>query len=180
MEFTNAGLENFARGTEVFMAMLDEEGMFKKANIRWTQRFDYTLDKLIGTPVFNLIHELEVGEFEITLNHVKKEGQVCHCIVTMIGRELQAHSFQFDLTYTNRDIYLVGFDVTDHAREHLSLIDMSRLSKTGAWYMIRYVTKPFGPMKYIVSTSCNLAVRWMQNRHCNSTPKTIKRRSNSW
>lgn len=134
MEFTNAELENFARGTEVFMAILDEEGTFKKANIQWTERFDYTLDKLIGTSIFNLIHELEVGEFEIILNHVKKEGQVCHYIVTMIGRELHAHSFQFDLTYTDNDIYLVGFDVTDHAREHLSLIDMSRLAKTGAWY----------------------------------------------
>lgn len=134
MEFTIAELGNFARGTEVFMAILDEEGSIKKANTRWTQRFDYSLDKLIGTSIFELIHELEIGEFEETLGLVKKEGQVCHQIVTMIGRELQAHSFQFDLTYTDNHIYLVGFDVTDHAREHLSLIDMSRLSKTGAWY----------------------------------------------
>ncbi|WP_462251978.1 PAS domain-containing sensor histidine kinase [Ekhidna sp.] len=134
MEFTNAELETFARGTEVFMAILDEEGVFLKANVRWTQRFDYTIDQLIGTSIFELIHELEVGEFEIILNQAKEHGQECHKIVTMIGRELAAHSFQFDLTYTNNNIYLVGFDVTDHAREHVSLIDMSRLSKTGAWY----------------------------------------------
>ncbi len=134
MEFTNEELENFARGTEVFMAILDEDGVFTKANIRWTHRFDYTLDNLIGTPIYDLIHEIEIGEFEMILDKAKKEGQVCHQIVTLIGRELKAHSFQFDLTHTDQHIYLVGFDVTDHAREHLSLIDMSRLSKTGAWY----------------------------------------------
>ena len=134
MEFTNAELENFARGTEVFMAILDEEGIFQKANIRWTQRFDCPMDQLLGSSIFNLIHEVEVGEFEMVLDQVKKEGQVSHYIVTMIGCELQAHSFQFDLTFTDENIYLVGFDVTDHAREHLSLIDMSQLAKTGAWY----------------------------------------------
>ena len=134
MEFSNAELENFAKGTEVFMAILDKEGVFKKANIRWTHRFDYTIDKLIGTPIYDLIHEIEVGEFEVVLNRAIQEGQICHQIVTLIGKELQAHSFQFDLTYTDDHIYLVGFDVTDHAREHLSLMDMSRLSKTGAWY----------------------------------------------
>ena len=61
MEFTNAELETFARGTEVFMAILDEDGVFLKANVRWTQRFDYTIDQLIGTSIFELIHELEVG-----------------------------------------------------------------------------------------------------------------------
>lgn len=134
MEFTNAELENFAKGTEVFMAILDEEGTFLKANVRWIERFDYTFDQLIGSSIFDLIHEIEIGEFELVLNHVKEVGQICHHIVTMIGRELQAHSFQFDLTFTDNHTYLVGFDVTDHAREHLSLVDMSRLSKTGAWY----------------------------------------------
>ncbi len=134
MEFTNDELENFARGTEVFMAILDKEGVFQKANIRWTRRFDYTLDKLIGTSIYDLIHEIEIGEFEVLLNQVKIDGQLSNKIVTMIGRELKAHSFQIDLTYTDDQIYLVGFDVTDHAREHHSLIDMSRLSKTGAWY----------------------------------------------
>ena len=134
MEFTNSELDNFARGTEVFMAILDDEGTFLKANIRWTERFDYTLDELIGIPIYHLIHEIEVGEFEILMDQVKKEGQLCHKIITFIGKELKAHSFQFDLTYTDNQIYLVGFDVTDHAREHVSLQDMSRLAKTGAWY----------------------------------------------
>ncbi|MEO1254803.1 MAG: PAS domain-containing protein, partial [Bacteroidota bacterium] len=134
MEFTNSELENFARGTEVFMAILDEEGCFLKANVRWTQRFDYSMDQLIGTPIYHLIHELEIGEFEFLINQVKKEQQLSHKIITLIGKELKAHSFQFDLTFTDNKIYLVGFDVTDHAREHVSLMDMSRLSKTGAWY----------------------------------------------
>ncbi len=134
MEFTTAELENFARGTEVYMAILDGDGFFLKANHRWIQRFDYTLENLVGTSIFELIHEIEVGEFEVCIEQVKKEGQLCHKIVTMIGKALKAHSFQFDLTYTNDQIYMVGFDVTDHAREHLSLVDMSRLSKTGAWY----------------------------------------------
>ncbi|MEO9483602.1 MAG: PAS domain S-box protein [Ekhidna sp.] len=134
MEFSNAELENFAKGTEVFMAILDENGTFQKANIRWAERFDCTLNELIGSSIFELIHEIEVGEFELLLNQARAEGQVCHQIATMIGPELKAHSFQFDLTYTDKQIYLVGFDVTDHAREHMSLVDMSRLSKTGAWY----------------------------------------------
>lgn len=134
MEFTIEELENFARGTEVFMAILTEDGIFEKANIRWTQRFEYSREEIIGSSIFGLIHELEVGEFEILLNQAKKEGQVCQEIITMIDQQLKPHSFQFDLTYTNGHIYLVGFDVTDHAKEHVSLVEMSSLTKTGAWY----------------------------------------------
>ena len=134
MEFSTTELESFARGTEVFMAILDEYGNFLKANHRWTERFDYTPDKLIGTSIYELIHEIEVGEFEVYVDQVKKIGQLSHKIVTLIGKELKAHAFQFNLTYTNGQIYILGFDVTDHTREHLSLLDMSRLAKTGAWY----------------------------------------------
>ena len=135
MEFSNEELETFARGTEVFMAILDKEGIFKKANIRWKQRFNIPLNDLLGTSIYELIHEIEVGEFEIAMNKVVQEGQVCQEIVNMVDEsDLKTFAFQFDLTLSNNEIYFVGFDVTGHALEHHSLVQMSRLTMTGGWH----------------------------------------------
>jgi len=134
MEFSNEELETFARGTEVFMAILDKNGVFKKVNVRWKQRFNVPVRNLINTSIYDLIHEIEVGEFEIAMNRSIKEGQVSQQIITMIDRDLRTSAFQFDLTLKNNNIYFVGFDVTNHAQEHNSLVEMSRLMKTGAWH----------------------------------------------
>lgn len=116
------------------MAILDVDGNFLKINERWSQKFNRPSKQLIGESIYELIHEIEVGEFEILVNSAIKENQVCHKIVTMIDESLVSYAFQIDLSYTEGNIYLVGFDVSHHAREHVSLVEMSRLAKTGAWY----------------------------------------------
>lgn len=133
MEFSNQELETFARGTEVFMAILDRDGVFKKANVRWKERFDISLEDLPGSSIYNLMHEIEVGEFELAMEKVAEEGQVCQEIITMVDKQLKTYAFRFDLTLSNNEVYFVGFDVTNHAQEHISLVEMSKLTKTGAW-----------------------------------------------
>jgi len=134
MEFSNEELETFARGTEVFMAILDREGHFIKANVRWEQRFDLPLASILGTSIYELIQEVEVGEFEIAIQRAIKEGQVCQEVINMVDKDLRTFAFRFDLTLKDEAIYFVGFDVTNHMLEHRALVEMSKLTKTGGWH----------------------------------------------
>ncbi|MEO9871640.1 PAS domain-containing sensor histidine kinase [Ekhidna sp.] len=134
MEFTIKELEKFAHGTEVFMAILTIEGVVVKANDRWFKRFKIEKEDLVGRPITKLIHDSEEQRFVELIEIAVEERQICHEVISLIDQDLQSFSFQFDLTYQEGEIYLVGFDVTDHAKEHLSLVDMSKLTNTGAWY----------------------------------------------
>ena len=134
MEFSIEELENFARGTEVFMAILDREGIFSKINDRWSAKFGRNHKEIIGSSIYDLVHEIEVGELEILINQAIQEGQVSHKIITMVDKTYHTFYFQFDLTFSADQIYVVGFDVTDHNREHISLVEMSKLTKTGGWH----------------------------------------------
>ena len=134
MEFTNTEYGVFSEDTEVFLAILDEDGLFQKANRRWLTHLDLKSEELIGSSIYEIIYEIEIGELEKRFLDVRREGQLCHQVVTIVDRKFKTYSLQFDLTFKDGLIYFVGFDVTDHSREHLSLVDMSQLSKTGAWY----------------------------------------------
>lgn len=134
MEFSNDELENFAKGTEVFMAILDKEGVILKINDRWESKFGKKREDLVNESIYTLVHEIEVGELEISIQRAISDGQVCHIILTMIDVGYHTFSFQFDLTYSSGHIYLVGFDVTDLQKEHISLVEMSKLTKTGGWH----------------------------------------------
>ena len=134
MEFSIEELETFARGTEVFMAILEQDGTFTRINDRWCERFGISREKLLGSPIYKLVHEIEVGELEMLIDMAVQEGQICQKIITMVDDDYHAFSFQFDITFASNQLYIVGFDVTEHAQEHASLTEMSRLTKTGAWY----------------------------------------------
>ena len=134
MEFSNEELENFAKGTEVFMAILDQEGAFLKINDRWASKFGREKETLLQASIYDLVHEAEVGELKASIQKTIDDGQVSHKIITMINQGYQTFSFQFDLTYSSDRIYLVGFDVTEFSKEHVSLVEMSKLTKTGGWH----------------------------------------------
>ncbi|MEM6644130.1 MAG: ATP-binding protein [Bacteroidota bacterium] len=134
MEFTNKELENFARGTEVFMAILDQKGFFIKANVRWAQKFHLPSSEVVGSSIYQLMHEDSERDLKALMKEVKAKGQIRQEVLTMVDQSMVTFAFQIDLTYVEGVIYMVGFDVTEHAREHNSLAAMSKLAQTGAWY----------------------------------------------
>ncbi|MEP1093697.1 MAG: PAS domain-containing protein [Cyclobacteriaceae bacterium] len=134
MNFSSSDLAMFASGTEVYMAILNEKGIVVKANEKWHGKLGIGQDDFIGSEVFEFIHTNDRYHFKKSLVGLKSTKQKCHYLVQFVDSQLKSYTFQLDLTSNNSQIYLVGFDVTDHYKEHLTLQEMSAMAKVGAWY----------------------------------------------
>ncbi len=134
MNFSPEDLAMFASGTEVYMAILSEKGIVKKANTKWYGKLQISERNFIGSEIFDFIHTNDRFGFKRSIVRLKTEKQKCHYLVQFVDAQLRSYTFQLDLTYKNKAVYLVGFDVTDHYKERLSLQEMSSMAKVGAWY----------------------------------------------
>lgn len=134
MEFSLSELETFSKGTEVFMAILDLNGITKKLNYRWSKKLKVDAKDLVGIKLSKYLHSGDKENFEKIISELPETGYNCNYVARFVDKNLHSFSFQFDLNIKNNEIYLVGFDITDHDKEHRSLREMSKLAKIGAWY----------------------------------------------
>lgn len=134
MEFSTADLAMFASGTEVFMAILDEDGVVLKSNNKWFGKLLIEENDFIGQNLTQFLQTDGKDDLEQSIAELKTKKQICHHLMQFVDRELKSYTFQLDLTYNDGKIYLVGFDVTDHYQEHQSLQEMSAIAQVGAWY----------------------------------------------
>lgn len=134
MNFSTADLAMFASGTEVYMAILNSKGVVVKANEKWYGKLGIPQDQFIGCEITDFVHSSDRFGFKRSIIGLKTSRQKCHYLVQFVDNELKSYTFQLDLTTNDNKIYLVGFDVTDHYKEHLTLQEMSVMAKVGAWY----------------------------------------------
>ncbi|MFK7952975.1 MAG: PAS domain-containing protein [Ekhidna sp.] len=134
MEFSLSELEIFSKGTEVFMAILDRDGKTIKLNDKWSEKLKFNNKDFIGNSLSDFIHTNDKVKFDKALASSQENGSACHIVLRFIDESLHSFSFQIDFNFKNDEVYLVGFDITDHHKEHRSLQEMSKLAKIGAWY----------------------------------------------
>lgn len=134
MSFNSSELQFFLDGTDVFMAILDGQGMIKKVNEKWCTKLNVCFEDLSNTSLVNYLHSDNKDAFLDLLRQIPKRKVINHQFANFINDTQQYFSIQFDLNYKDNSIYLIGFDVTEHQKEHRSLLEMSELAKTGAWY----------------------------------------------
>lgn len=134
MEFSLSELESFSKGTEVFMAILDGNGFTKKLNDRWASKLKFNKKGLVNSQLIHFVHSSDKEVFEEAIKSLPETGSHCHLVIRFIDKNLNSFSFQLDLNLKEDEIYVVGFDISDHDKEHRSLQEMSKLAKIGAWY----------------------------------------------
>lgn len=134
MKFNSSDLEVFLEGADVFLAILDEKGLIKKVNDRWCSELNICLEDLVNSSFINYLHADDQEAFLILLEQIPEQKAISQQFTNFINDKQQYFSIQFDLNYNDGNIYLIGFDVTEQQKEHRSLLEMSELSNTGAWY----------------------------------------------
>lgn len=135
MDFDLHEFKEFEKGTRAFLTTFEAGGDLKilKCNQRWTEKFKIPKADFCGKSILSLISSDDREKVISIVKTLEKKGEE-QCVVRLVDSELITYFFQFEFKWVDGIIYLIAFDISDRQKEHQVLMEMSELTKTGAWY----------------------------------------------
>ncbi|AXT55689.1 PAS domain S-box protein [Aquimarina sp. AD1] len=135
MAFTGQEFVTLTEKTMLYLIIMDKEGNVHYANKRCEALFQLPNDQIIGSSIRDYIIDEEESKFEEIISkccNLKSPQNYTFRFSPKSNTGILTLKFDFIL-YEDL-IYASGIDITEENKEHYSLISLSKLTKTGAWY----------------------------------------------
>ncbi|MDH7446821.1 PAS domain-containing sensor histidine kinase [Aquimarina sp. 2201CG14-23] len=135
MAFTGQEFVTLTEKTMLYLIIIDKEGKVHYANKRSETLFQLPNDQIVGKSIIDFIIDQEENEFEEIISKCcTLKSPQNYTFRFSPASNSGILTLKFDFILYNDLIYASGIDITEENKEHYSLISLSKLTKTGAWY----------------------------------------------
>ncbi|WP_108803035.1 PAS domain S-box protein [Aquimarina sp. Aq107] len=135
MAFTGQEFVTLTEKTMLYLIIIDKEGKVHYANKRSELLFQLPNDQIIGTSIRDFIIDEEESKFEEIISKCcNLKSPQNYTFRFSPNSSSGILTLKFDFILYEDLIYASGIDITEENKEHYSLISLSKLTKTGAWY----------------------------------------------
>ncbi|SEK23738.1 PAS domain S-box-containing protein [Aquimarina amphilecti] len=135
MAFTGQEFVTLTEKTMLYLIIIDKEGNVHYANKRSETLFQLPGDQIIGMSIRDFIIDEEENKFEEIISKCcNLKSPQNYTFRFSPASNTGILTLKFDFILYNDLIYASGIDITEENKEHYSLISLSKLTKTGAWY----------------------------------------------
>lgn len=132
--FSPDELKEFSLDSEIILSVLDKSAKMLKVSNAWEDKFNISEENITKDSLYDFAHADDISDLKAAFEKAVDQGFISQHITRFVDDDLTTFYVQFDLRVKEDVVYFVGFDVSKSCEEHEAFIQMSKMSKSGAWY----------------------------------------------